>query len=179
MKMTDKELKKGLRDGEEIAYKALFFKYYDWLCNYIYKLNDDYALSEDIVQDIIIKLWENRNTIVIQSSLKNYLFKSCHNQFLQHVRKEKIKLDFLDSLRWDILYEIYSEEDVTQTKINKLHELINELPPRCKDVFMKSKFEKKKYREIAEDMNISIKTVENQMSKALNYLREHAVTLLL
>ncbi len=177
--MTDKELKNDLKDGKEIAYKTLFYKYYNWLCNYIYKLSDDYALSEDIVQDIMIKLWENRKTINIESSLKNYLFKSCHNQFLQHIRKEKIKLDFLESLRWDILYDVYSDDDILEAKVNKLHKLINELPPKCKAVFMKSKFEKKKYREIAEDMNISIKTVENQMSKALNYLREHATCLFL
>ena len=152
--MTDKELKSGLRNGTDIAYETLFYKYYNWLCNYIYKLSNNYALSEDIVQDIMIKLWENRSSIVIESSLKNYLFKSCHNQFLQHVRKEKTKLDFLESMRWDVLYDVYNDDEVLESRVNKLHQLINDLPPKCKTVFLKSKYEKMKYKDIAEDMNI-------------------------
>ncbi len=179
--MLDSELIEGLKKGKDKAYRFLFSRYYQWLCNYIYKLSGSYQLSEDLVQDIFVKLWENRKTIVINSSIKNYLFKSCHNQFLQHIRKEKIKLDFLDSLRWDILYDVYNNEveSAYEIKINKLNILINQLPPRCKEIFIKAKLEKKKYKEIAEDMNISIKTVETQMTKALHFLREQATTLLL
>jgi RNA polymerase sigma-70 factor (ECF subfamily) len=177
--MKEIELKNGLKNGDEIAYRVLFNKYYGWLCNYIFKLCNNYSLSEDLVQEIMVKLWENRNSIEIKTSLKSYLFKSCHNQFLQHIRKEKVKLDFIESLRWDVLYEVYNEDDILEEKVNRLHKIINELPPRCKAIFMKSKFEKKKYKEIAEDMNISIKTVENQMSKALHYLRDHASSLFL
>jgi len=178
--MTDRNLIIGLRKGKNKAFKLLFSKYYDWLCNYIYKLSNDYQLSEDLVQDVFVKLWENKNSIIIKSSLKNYLFKTCHNQFLQHLRKEKVKSDFLDSLRWDILYDVYNDDDseaVYESKVNKLYKLINQLPPRCREVFVKAKLEKKKYKEIAEDMNISTKTVENQMSKALHFLREQAVNL--
>ena len=179
--MLDLELIEGLKTGKDKAYKFLFSQYYQWLCNYIYKLSGSYQLSEDLVQDIFVKLWENRQSIVISSSIKSYLFKSCHNQFLQHIRKEKVKLDFLDSLRWDILYDVYNNEseNAYEIKINKLNKLINQLPPRCKEVFIKAKLEKKKYKEIAEDMNISIKTVETQMTKALNFIREQASTLLL
>jgi RNA polymerase sigma-70 factor (ECF subfamily) len=179
--MTEKNLVNELKEGKEQAYQIIFSKYYEWLCNYIYKLSNNYQLSEDIVQDVFVKLWEKRESIVIKSSLKNYLFKVCHNQFLQHLRKEKIKLDFLDSVRWDVLYEIYNtdEEQVLQTKINALRSLIDKLPPKCKEVFVKGKLEGKKYKEIAIDMNISIKTVEAQMSKALHFFRKQTISLLL
>ncbi|MCH2193609.1 RNA polymerase sigma-70 factor [Kordia sp.] len=172
--MTDFELLNELKEGKENAFKILFSEYYQWLCNYVFKLSGDYQLSEDLVQDVISKLWENRKRIEVTTSIKNYLFKACHNQFLQHVRKEKTKSDFLDSLRWNVLYETYSTEndEAYQTKLNHLNTLINQLPPRCKEVFIKAKFERKKYKEIADDLNISIKTVEAQMSKALSFLKE-------
>jgi len=81
-----------LKQGDEIAYQILYDKYYQWLCNYVFKLCENKKLSEDIVQDMLMKFYENRLKITITGSLKNYLFTSCHNQFLQHLRKKKIKI---------------------------------------------------------------------------------------
>lgn len=178
--MKEDALLKGLRKGNASAYNELFTEYYVWLCNYIFTLSNDRGLSEDIVQETIINIWEKRKRISVQHSLKNYLFRSCHNRFLAHVRKQKVKLDFLDQIRWDVLAEVRVEPEVRQnSKIQKLHRLINELPPRCREVFVKNKLEKRKYKEIAVEMGISIKTVENQMSKALNFLRENATGFML
>src|SRR5680860_644018 len=178
--MKEDALLKGLRKGNASAYNELFTEYYVWLCNYIFTLSNDRGLSEDIVQETIINIWEKRKRISVQHSLKNYLFRSCHNRFLAHVRKQKVKLDFLDQIRWDVPAEVHVEHEVRQdSKIQKLHRLINELPPRCREVFVKNKLEKRKYKEIAVDMGISIKTVENQMSKALNFLRENAAGFML
>ena len=176
----DRNLLDGLKKGNEKSYKIVFNNYYEWLCNYIYKLSYNYQLSEEIVQEVFVKLWENRERIVVKLSLKNYLFKACHNEFLQHIRKEKIKLDFLDSLRWDTLYEVYdTENNPKEKRLNALKKLIDELPPKCKEVFVKGKLEGKRYKGIAKDMNISKKTVEAQMSKALRYIRDQAVYLFL
>jgi RNA polymerase sigma-70 factor (ECF subfamily) len=177
--MKDQKLIKRLRKGNPKAYKYLFAEYYDWLCNYIYNLCKDHSLAEDIVQDAIIVLWEKRNTIMISTSLKNYLFKTCHNQFLQHIRSQKIQFDTLDKIRWDLICEVTFEDDLYDFKMEKLNNLINQLPPRCKEIFVQNKFEKKKYKEIALNMGISEKTVENQMSKALNFLRTNATTFML
>ncbi|MDB2606707.1 RNA polymerase sigma-70 factor [Zobellia sp.] len=178
--MNDKELLKKLKQGDTLAYKYLFSEYYVWLCNYVFKLCNDRTLSEDIVQETIINFWEKRSALLITVSLKSYLFRSCHNQFLQHIRKEKIKLDFLDNIRWELLADVQSEdESLKETKFNKLNQLIEELPPRCKEVFVKNKLEKRKYKEIALDLGISVKTVENQMSKALHFLKENATSFLL
>ncbi|SDE64297.1 RNA polymerase sigma-70 factor, ECF subfamily [Pricia antarctica] len=178
--MKEDTLLKGLQKGNASAYNELFSEYYVWLCNYIFTLSNDRGLSEDIVQETIIHIWEKRKRISVQHSLKNYLFRSCHNRFLAHLRKKKVRFDFLDQIRWDILAEVRIEPEVRQdSKIQKMHRLIDELPPRCREVFVKNKFEKRQYKEIAVDMGISIKTVENQMSKALQFLRENATGFML
>ncbi|WP_299487795.1 RNA polymerase sigma-70 factor [uncultured Allomuricauda sp.] len=180
--MEEQELIEKLKQGQIHAYEFLFNHHYDWLCNYIFQLSGDRDLSKDLVQDVMIKLWEKRKQINIKGSLKGYLFKACHNQFLQQLRKQKKQPDLLDKIRWDTIYESYFEqkEDDTYLKstMAKLEELIDKLPPKCKEIFIMNKLERRKYREIAEDMGISIKTVENQMSKALRIIRENASVLM-
>jgi len=101
---------------------------------------------------------------------------------LQQLRKDKKKPDLLDKIRWDIIYDSYLEQKEENTHLGatmqKLEELMDKLPPKCKEIFIMNKLERRKYREIAEDMGISIKTVENHMSKALRIIRENASILL-
>lgn len=166
-----------LKQGNEIAYKILYDKYYEWLCNYIFKLCENKKLSEDIVQDMLMKFYLNRHKINITTSLKNYLFTACHNQFLQHLRKKKMKFDDLDAIKWEVLaVSANSQSEQQADQFKKLNALIDELPPRCKEIFLKNKFEKITYKDIAAELNISVKTVENQMSKALKHLRKRANT---
>lgn len=175
--MKEKALIDKLREGKASAYEFLFSEYYEWLCNYIYKLCGNRTLTEDIVQEALIGFWEKREKIIITTSLKSYLFKTCHNQFLQHIRNEKVKFDDLDKIKWETFAEVAEEEE--DFKMAKLIKLIDQLPPRCKEIFIQSKLEKKKYKEIALDLGISVKTVENQMTKALYFLRQNATSFLL
>jgi len=176
---NDKVLVQKLRLGDIGAYQYLFDEYFYWLCNYIYKLSGDSNVSQDIVQEVMINIWEKRNRIVITTSIKSYLFKSCHNQFLQHIKKQKRNADLLDNIRWETIFDTYyidfsEQEDFYEEKLFKLNQLLSKLPPRCREIFIKNKLEKRKYREIASDMDISIKTVESQMSKALHFLKTNA-----
>jgi len=181
--MNEQELIEKLKHGEIHAYEYLFNQHYDWLCNYIFQLSGDRNLSKDIVQEVMIRLWEKKKQITIKGSLKGYLFRSCHNQFLQQLRKEKKQPDLLDKIRWDAICESYFEQKEDNTYLRstslKLEELIGKLPPKCKEIFIMNKLERRKYREIAQDMGISIKTVENQMSKALRIIRENASVFML
>nr|WP_299388060.1 RNA polymerase sigma-70 factor [Allomuricauda sp.] len=181
--MDEKVLIANLKQGEVSAYEYLFKEYYDWLCNYIFQLSGNRSLSKDIVQEVILNFWEKRSQLTVKGSLKAYLFRACHNQFLMHIRKEKKRPDLLDKLRWDTIYNSYfevKEEDSQLIPVmQKLEELMDKLPPKCKEIFIMNKLERRKYREIAEDMGISIKTVENQMSKALRIIRENASVLML
>jgi RNA polymerase sigma-70 factor (family 1) len=178
--MREQDLLKNLRSGDADAYRYIFSQYYEWLSNYILSLSGNRSLSEDIVQETLIAFYEKRNRLIVTTSLKNYLFRSCHNQFLQHLRKQKITYNHLDTIRWEAIAEVQmdylKEED---SKMNRLHLLIDQLPPRCRTIFIKNKLEKVKYKEIAIELGISIKTVENQMSKALHFLRENATSFLL
>ncbi len=174
-KKRENELIIELKKGSAKAYEQIFSEYYNWLCNYVFQLCDDRSLAEDIVQEVIIKFWEKRKTIIITTSLKSYLFKCCHNQFLKHLKSKKIKFDRLDQVKWDVIYESNVDNSIKEKKEEKLYSLINQLPLRCRQVFIQHKLHKRKYKEIAEDMDISIKTVENQMSKALHFLRKNAI----
>ncbi|WP_108868261.1 RNA polymerase sigma factor [Aquimarina aquimarini] len=172
--MSEEKLLEKLKKGDTDAYQHLFSTYYNWLCNYIFKLSNDHSLSEDIVQETFIYIWEKRNTLLITTSLKSYLFKSCYNRFLQHIKKEKRKSDSLEKIQWDLIFETYFEKETRyEIRLKKINSLIKKLPPRCKEIFIKSKFEKKKYKEIALELGISIKTVEVQISKALSFLKEN------
>lgn len=173
--MIDEIFIKKLKHGDEVAYKMLYEKYYQWLCNYVFKLCENKKLSEDIVQDMFMKFYVKRKSINIKTSLKNYLFTSCHNEFLQHLRKKKIKFDDLDKIKWEVIANSMNpEENLKEEKVKQLHLLIDELPPRCKEIFLKCKLEQFKYKDIAEELDISVKTVENQMSKALKHLKKRS-----
>ena len=159
-------------------FKAIFDEHYQWLCDYIFKLSGDFDLTEDIVQEVFIDIWSKRTKITIHS-LKSYLFRSCHNRFLEYVRKNKRKIikTSLDDIRIETIYELYTEEeDCNNERIKQLSQAIEMLPPKCKQAFKLSKFENLKYQEIAEVMGISKKTVEIHLSKALSRLRSIAST---
>lgn len=181
--MTEVQLKKNLKLGHKLAYKFLFDEYYDWLCNYLFKLSGNRSLSKDLVQEVMIKFYEGRHRIKVETNLKSYLFTMCHNQFLNYVRGNKKKPDLLDRIEWAAIYESYFEvkveEDSFEGNLKKLEELLDKLPPKCREIFILNKLEKRKYKEIARDMEISVKTVESQMSKALRIIRENASILLL
>lgn len=175
--MQENQRMKKIREGSIDSFRLMYLAYYSWLCSYIYKLTLDKALAEDLVQDVFTKLWERRRQIVVATNLKSYLFRSCHNEFLQYVRKSKKHDSLLEALKIQTIYEVYeldSHEDEKQLQIEKLEALINQLPPKCREVFIKSKYEQLKYKEIATEMGISVKTVEAQMSKALLFLRKNS-----
>ncbi|MEM9142833.1 MAG: RNA polymerase sigma-70 factor [Bacteroidota bacterium] len=172
--MTEAALIKGIRKGDTRAYGHLFTHYYEWLCNYILKLSGNPSMSEDVVQEVMLALWEKRAQLRITGSVKGYLFTCCRNQFLQQVRKEKRRIDLLDKIQWEVIsaeYPEYQEESKPQSQ-SRLKVLLEKLPPKCKEIFIMNKLERKKYREIAEDLDISVKTVENHMSKALRIVRD-------
>ncbi|SEL84718.1 RNA polymerase sigma-70 factor, ECF subfamily [Aquimarina amphilecti] len=169
----EKSLIKGLRDGNQKSYKILFDQYYNWLCNYVYKLSKNNALSEDLVQNVFLRLWEKKSTLHITSSLRNYLFRSCHNEYLMHLRQQKKEIDLLDELKWKALFQLYQENEKLQQEEDwlKIEKAIAKLPRKCQEVFKLSRLEQKKHKEIAEILGISTKTVEIHITKALRFLK--------
>ncbi|WP_344927460.1 RNA polymerase sigma-70 factor [Aquimarina addita] len=172
--MSENYAKKDMQHENWTGFKAMFNQHYSWLCSYIYKISKDESLAQDIVQIVFINLWEKRKTITINSSTKNYLLRSCHNQYLKHLRSINSQCTRLDTLKLETLCELYEEEETAwkEQKIKDINVAIEALPPKCKQVFILHKFEHIKYKEIAEIMGISIKTVENHIGKALLHLRK-------
>ncbi|WP_299437466.1 RNA polymerase sigma factor [uncultured Aquimarina sp.] len=169
----DQELIQRLANGEHLAYKIVFTNHYNELTNYVYKLTNDSTLAEDLTQNVFMRLWDKKATITITSSLRSYLFKSCHNEFLMYLRQQKKEIDALDVLKWETLLAIHSLQEKEQQEADwqKIEKAIEKLPTKCRQVFKLSRLERKKHKEIAEILGISPKTVEVHIRKAMLFLK--------
>ena len=161
-----------LKLGDKEAFNFIFRNYYRGLVLFAMDFVRDQDKAEEIVEGVFIKLWEDRDKIVVHTSLKSYLLRSVQNKCLDIIKHEKIREKYSTSLlgnpsgREDengfISYELKEKIEIT----------VNSLPGKTKEIFKMSRFENKKYREIAEALNISVKTVEASMGKALAILRK-------
>lgn len=167
----ENSLLERLRNDDEEAFSLLFERYYVPLCRYSRLIVRSEDPAEEVVVGLFIYLWEKRAEIRIRSSLCSYLFRSVRNRSLNYLRDvdPTVRLD-------DAVMELWSEENRT-LEIEELNRFIEEailsLPARCRDVFLQSRSEDLSNREIAIRLNISVKTVEAQISKALKIIRRH------
>lgn len=153
----------------------MFFKtYYQPLCKYAYSFIQDKEEAEEIVQSAFLSVWEKRESLDIKTSLKSYLYTMVRNTSLNVIKHEKIKQKYVGEA---LAVEARSHDNVAQKVISseleeKIQQALEALPEQCRLVFKLSRFEELKYTEIAEQLSISVKTVENQMGKALRIMRE-------
>ena len=161
-----------LKEGDEQAYAYLIDNYHHRLCVYANSLTKDSYQAEDIVQNIFVRIWEQRDRLKSDLSLKSYLYKMVYNEFIDQYRKQQSLLN-LEKNYIEALHLIIAEDEVET--FEKAHQLIkNEiqnLPQKCREVFVMSKHEGLTNIEIAEHLDISIKTVEAQITKAFSLLR--------
>ncbi len=171
----------GLIIGDEETYIFLYREYYVALCSYSRRYVGRKDIAEEIVSETFLKIWENRQTIQINTSVKAYLFHAVCNNSLNHLRKLKKEeiLDgyFLETSSENIGFAFISEEiDEQSLTMESIHEKIEEavrlLPEQQQKVFMLKRFEGKKNKEVAEIMGLSIKTIEMHLSKATLNLRK-------
>jgi RNA polymerase sigma-70 factor (family 1) len=162
-----------LKEGNERAYTELYQLYYSDLCNYASNLcgNDD--LAEDIVQHTMIKIWKKGLDLNVNTSLKGYLYKSIYNHFIDLQRKTKKETSKLERLKQEALLDFveFSIEEI-ENIYKQIDIEIEKLPKQCREVFLLGKKEGLKYKEIADKLDISVKTVERHMSIALKKLRK-------
>lgn len=154
---------------------TLFKAHYDELCRYAFSILKDQDLSEDIVQQLFIKLWEKRHSLGEIDNIRSYLFRSTFNMSLN----EQKKMQRMPKNDEDLVLNNSSQSSDNSSNLllsNELRERIDSammaLPEKCREVFHLSRSEQLSYKEISEEMNISIKTVENQIGKALRIVRE-------
>lgn len=162
-----------LRNGDKDAFNAIFHKYYKPLCIYAYQFVS-FEDVEEIVQDLFIWIWQNHETLFIHTSLSAFLHKSIHLKCLTKIEQNSAK-----KRRETIYWEKYFKDSYTnisnyQTEelIKSIHEAINRLPDKYREAFVLHRFQDCTYKEIAEKLNISSKTVDYRIQKALSMLRE-------
>jgi RNA polymerase sigma-70 factor, ECF subfamily len=157
VQVVDQRVFERFRDGQPNAFEMIFNHYYRPLCAYAYSFLHDRDHAEEVVQSAFITLWEKRESIAIDTSFQSYLYRMIRNACLNVIKHEKVKQQ----------HTVLAQELET-----KIHQAMRTLPEQCRLVFQLSRFEELKYHEIAAQLNISVKTVENHMGKALRMMRE-------
>ena len=155
-------------------FEALFNDHYSRLCAYAYNFLKEQEGSEEVVQEVFFKLWINRKEIHIESSMESYLYRSVRNASLNLIKHINIREKYKEYNRKEIEYsEQINKDPMNASELElKIRASIDLLPEQRKKIFILSRYEQLKYREIAEQLDISVKTVENQMGKALQFLRK-------
>jgi RNA polymerase sigma-70 factor (ECF subfamily) len=164
----------SIQQGDITAYEALFKNFYQPLCQYAYTFIQDRDDAEEIVQNTFLSIWEKRDGLNIQTSVKSYLYAMVRNAALNAIKHVKVKTAYaaMEMAVAESSVEAVSRVVVANELERRISLALEKLPTQCKAVFMLSRFEDKKYAEIAEELQISIKTVENHMGKALRIMRE-------
>lgn len=158
---------------DDLSFEQLFKLHYKALHAYANVILRDQDTAEEIVQGMFLKFWEKRELLNVQTSLKAYLYKCVYHDSLNYLKHQKIKTKYQDFAAYTMNGQhepASSKVELTELEL-KLQEALNQLPEHCRTIFQMSRFEELKYREIAEQLGLSIKTVENQMGKALKILR--------
>ncbi len=169
--MTDEQLLQGLYDGSEEAYRKLFFTYFEPLTFYANKYLNDIDASCDMVQEVMTYVYENRETLRITESLKSFLYRAVANRSLNVLKHEEVKVRHHAIIK-ERSDETLDEDTIETSELEaKINRLMDELPEGCRRVFMMSRVEGKSNQEIADELSISKRTVETQVSKALKVLR--------
>lgn len=168
---NDRELIKLLQKGNVEAFDSLFEVYSSKLFGFAVKYFKNEADAEELVQEVFVKVWENRQTLKSELSFKSYLFTIALNQIRKYFNKKAASLRYLDSLQNETLTSDEVSNENFETALQKLNFIIGQMPPRRREIFIKSKQEGKSSKEIAAELNISVGTVDNQVSEALRFIR--------
>lgn len=173
MQTQETNIIKGIRNGDESAFEFIYQNYYTALCVLAIRIIKIQEEAEEIVQEIIVNLWNKRESINITKNLKAYLFQSVHNNALNHLKKQNRENNYTISIS-EHLQEVYANQS-EKILVNELETIVKEaiekLPEQTKSIFKQSRFEGLKYSDIAKNENLTIKGIEFHMSKALQFLK--------
>lgn len=175
---TSKALYKIGKENDEKAFRKLFDQYYASLVHYSAYIIGSAPLAEEIVSEVFVLLWKSRQTLTNVKDIKRYLYTSTKNKTIDYIRRKK-NLTFISvdkkNLREYVVYENPEDQCIEKEIRDRLEEAVLKLPEKCRMIFRMVKEEQMKYDEVAELLDISPKTVENQMVKALKVVRAEIV----
>ena len=165
-----------MRENRKELFKVLFQKHYPRLCHIAYGYVLDRDEPEDIVQELFINVWDKGKDSLPDKEFAAYMTTAVKNSCISFLRKRQgafVPIDDYPTAAIDQPDEIYDEAHEAQSPENLLQVALASLPPKCKEVFLLAKLKGMKYREIAEKLNLSEKTIENQMTRAIRLLRTY------
>ncbi|MGA0556721.1 RNA polymerase sigma-70 factor [Larkinella sp. VNQ87] len=175
MQLTDQEVIHAIRLGDESAFEAVFRQHYAPLCQYARTFLHDWDDAEETVQAVYMTIWEKREGLEITVSLKSYLYRAVHNRCLNRIRHLSVQAEHREQAAYEV--DLYQTSEAPMQSLiadelsDRVQEAIQRLPEQCRLIFTMSRFDELKYQEIADQLGLSIKTVENQIGKALRILR--------
>jgi RNA polymerase sigma-70 factor (ECF subfamily) len=175
---NDHNLVQLLQKGNVAAFDSLFEGYSQKLFGFALKYFKNESDAEELVQEVFVKVWENRQTLKSELSFKSYLFTIALNQIRKHFNKKATSLRYLESLQNEPEFIDYQavNDDNYESALQQINLIIEQMPPRRREIFTKSKLEGKSSKEIAAELNISAGTVDNQVSEALRFIRSRLNT---
>ena len=162
--------KVSLQDDEE-AFRILFYDFFAPLCVFAHRYLEEMETCEDIVQETFYRIWKNRKDLDIQISARNFLITSVRNACLDLIRKQEIEKRWIEKRLEEDTEEEYEDLYTTQELESLLNQALDKLPEQVASTFRMNRFDGKTYVEIAEEKQISVKTVEAYMTRALKFLR--------
>jgi len=164
------------------SFQVVFESNYDFLCRYAERIVKDSSVSEDIVINVFLNLWKLYSSLDEKTNIQAYLFRSVNNSCINYLKSKYKRTEV--PVSWSICEEDLTlkvllpklsnplEHIIEKERLAEINEAIRRLPPKTRDVFMKSRYEEKTYAQISVEMGISINTVKYHMKSALSYLAE-------
>lgn len=176
VKSEDQQLVQSLQKGNVAAFDSLFERYSPKLYGFAFKYFRNETEAEELVQEVFVKVWENRQSLKTEHSFKSYLFTIALNQIRRYFNKKAVSLRYLESLQHEPEFSDPALAEDYESALQKLNSIIDQMPSRRREIFIKSKLEGKSSKEVAAELNISPGTVDNQVSEALRFLRSQFKT---
>lgn len=175
---NDQNLVQLLQKGNVAAFDSLFESYSHKLFGFAFKYLKNETDAEELVQEVFVNVWENRQMLKSKLSFKSYLFTIALNQIRKYFNKRAVSLRYIESCQNEPEFSesLSDNEDNYESALKQINLIIEQMPPRRREIFIKSKFEGKSSKEIAVELNISAGTVDNQVSDALRFIRTRLST---
>lgn len=170
---NEEDLLRQLAKGSEAAFTAIFHRYRGRLYHYIFTITTSREMAEDTVHDVFLKIWNNREKLADISNMNAYLFRVCHNQAISGLRRMAKETLILSELRQETIPFLPDADPASQREIRaSIQQAVNKLSPQQRQVFLLSRQDGLKHRQIAEQLGVSINTVKTHLGQALRFLRE-------
>lgn len=170
---TEQELALNIKQGDIKSFELLFNTHCSNMLQYATTMLKDSDDAEDIVQQVFVQLWAKREAVVVETSIKSYLYRAVHNSCLNKIKQQVVRSGYANDYQHIGNTATASVAQLLENKelAVEIQKALDELPEQCKRIFAMSRFEQLKYQQIADALGINVKAVEHQMGKALKHLR--------